>query len=207
MITLISLAKIDSFLSQWAKSKAGKERINKYIIDVSIKGIPLADGTSLTGPKDLPKFASYFMAMLQRRMPASLSFEGGSRVGTANSIHSGRVRQVGPTEFEIEISFDPDTLHRDSLENDLGYDGVENIVALLNNGYHAKNYVYGWWNGHKPSTGEVSYRSGYGSDDALIRSMKEREPLYFVQDAAAEFEQKYGKKYGIKVEIGSDYKV
>lgn len=93
-----------------------------------------------------------------------------------NMESSGQIRKT-PDGYEIPLFFHGD-LHRDSLENDLGYDGIENIVALFNNGYHAKNYVYGWRNGHT-ATGDGSLRSGYNTDFAWVRSKKERRTTPF----------------------------
>ena len=97
-----------------------------------------------------------------------------------------------------------DDLHRDSLDNELGYDGIKNIVALFNNGYHAKNYVYGWWDGHR-ATGDGVLRSGYDNDFAWVRSKKEREPLRFIQQAVADFNASYGAEYGVTAIAGTAY--
>jgi len=102
-----------------------------------------------------------------------------------------------------------DDLSRDSLEGGAnGYtgEGINNIVALLNNGAHASDYVYGWWNGHKP-TGEAVFRSGIhlNEDYAWIRSQKDREGLHFIQQAVEDFNGNYGADYNVTATAGDDY--
>lgn len=97
--------------------------------------------------------------------------------------------------FEIPLYFAGD-LHRDSLENDLGYGGINNIVALFNNGYTASNHVYGWWNGHT-STGESVTRSNGGDNFAWVRSKIERPALRFIQQAISDFNGNYGAEYDV----------
>jgi len=132
--------------------------------------------------------ASALMDMIKKRLPDSIAQVG-------NTLKSTPPKKVDGG-YEVQIKFDKSALRRDSLGNDLGYDGIDNIVALFNNGYHARNYVYGWWNSHKSATGDTY---------AWVQSKKEREPLRFMQDAVAEFNATYGAKYGIVVELGSDY--
>lgn len=117
---------------------------------------------------------------------------------------SGYITKLPNNEgYEIHLSFSGD-LHRDSLDNDLGYEGVDNIVALFNNGYHAKNFVYGWWDGHK-ATGDGVLRSGVDTDFAYVRSKKEREALRFIQQAVMDFNASYGAEYGVTAVEGIIY--
>lgn len=105
----------------------------------------------------------------------------------------------GVWEFSIYFS---DDLSRDSLYTDYNQgDGIDNIVALFNNGYVASSYKYGWWDNHKP-TGEWSlYTSGYNAQDAYIRSRQARPSLHFMQRAIHDFMSLYGCRYNIAVEL------
>lgn len=96
-----------------------------------------------------------------------------------------------------------DDLHRDSLSPE-GYDGVRNIVALLNNGYHAKNYVYGYWEGHSP-TGESRFDGRSIDTSAYIRSRKDREGLQFIQQAINDFNGNYGSDFNVTAVASDDY--
>lgn len=98
-------------------------------------------------------------------------------------------------------------LHRESLEDGTdGYtgEGIDNIIALLNNGAHASNYVYGWWNGHSPS-GEALTRSMSTDGYAWVRSKKDREGLHFIQQAVDDFNGNYGADYNVTAIAGEDY--
>lgn len=103
------------------------------------------------------------------------------------NMYSGSIVQT-PRGYEVPLYFWGD-LHRDSLENDLGYNGVDNIVALFNNGYHARNYVYGRWSSH----------------DITVRSKKERDALRFIQQAVRNFNNSYGSKYNVTAVAGTAY--
>lgn len=91
--------------------------------------------------------------------------------------------------FEIEITIPPDLLQRPSMLTDVGYEGVDNIVALLNNGYHAKCYVYGYWE----SKGIYTY------------SKKDRESLHFMKNAINDFNLRYGSTSGCHAELDEKY--
>jgi hypothetical protein len=75
------------------------------------------------------------------------------------------------------------------------YEGVDDIVRLFNNGYHAKKYVYGWWDGHSP-TGAPEYgREVEGS--VWIRSKKDREGAHFIEEGIHDFEGNYASLYNV----------
>lgn len=100
-----------------------------------------------------------------------------------------------------------DSLHRPSLIPD-EYDGVDNIVAVLNNGYHARDYVYGYWDNHEPEgmTG-WSYLDMRNIDSAaFIRSRKDRDGLHFMQQAVMDFNGNYGSDFNVTAEVGEDYR-
>lgn len=98
--------------------------------------------------------------------------------------------KVGKNRYTIGISFSGD-LHRDSLVPKL-YDGVDNIAALLNNGYSAGRRVYGIWKGH--------------NDDKRMGSLTDRAPSEFVDYAVRNFMATCAKKYGvINIEVNDIY--
>lgn len=195
---MISESAIMGKLQAYANTTVGKRRMKACIENAQSTGKQLASGDKVVSVKQMTEMANALAEMIRRRLPESIADVGNTLVSTAPVKHPDG-------SYEVVLRFDPSALHRDSLDNDLGYDGINNIVALFNNGYHAKNYVYGWWDGHRP-TGDSLFRSGQVQGDyAWVRSEKEREALQFMQDAAEEFNTVYGSKYGIIVELGSDY--
>lgn len=195
---MISDSAIMGKVKAYAKTPAGKKRMEACIKKAQESGKQLASGEKVISKKQMSEMADALVEMIRRRLPESIADVG-------NTLTPTKPLKKKNGDYEIVLQFDPASLHRDSLENDLGYDGIDNIVALFNNGYHAKNYVYGWWNGHRP-TGDSIYRSGTAQGDyAWVRSEKERESLQFMQDAVEEFNTVYGEKYGVTVKLGSDY--
>lgn len=196
---MISESAIMGKLQAYANTSVGKKRMKDCIQNARDTGKPLASGEEVVGKKQMLEMANALAGMIRKRLPASIS-----DVGETLSVSDPKRHADG--SYEVILSFDANALHRDSLENDRGgYDGIDNIVALFNNGYQAKNYWYGWWDGHRPSSGDVSYRSGSDGEYAWVRSRKEREALQFMQDAEAEFNSIYGVKYNVTVELGSKY--
>lgn len=92
--------------------------------------------------------------------------------------------------WRVEINFDAESVFRSSLLDDgnMGY-GVDNIVALLNNGYHAQAYVYGYWD----TAGKE------------IWSRKDRAAEGFMQTAINTFNTDIGIKYGCTAKLSEKY--
>lgn len=196
---MISESAIMGKLQAYANTSVGKKCMKDCIQSARDSGRPLASGDKVVGKKQMLEMANALAGMIKKRLPASIA-EVGETLTVSNPVR----RPDG--SYEVILSFDANALHRDSLENDHGgYDGIDNIVALFNNGYQAKNYWYGWWDGHKP-TREALGRSMTGYEDyAWVRSKKEREALQFMQAAEAEFNSIYGEKCNVTVELGSKY--
>lgn len=198
----INIDSIMDKVSAYAKSSTGKEKMNRCIHQYVGSGVKQTAAGDRVPTEDMMwEAVSKFLYVM--RVTAAEYDLPESVMAHINGLESvGQIRQT-PDGYEIALFFEGD-LHRDSLENDLGYEGVENIVALFNNGYHAKNYVYGWWNGHR-ATGDGVLRSGADNDFAWVRSKKEREPLHFIQQAVQDFNANYGADYGVTAVAGTIY--
>lgn len=192
---MISNDMIMSKLQAYANSTSGKKKMKGCIDDVRKSGKGLASGDKIADINTMSIMANDLVEMIRQRLPASIAEVGGALVAHTPVRHPDG-------SYTVTLSFSGRSAHRDSLLNSLGYDGIDNIVALFNNGYHAKNYVYGWWD----VKGVGVSRSLAADDDyTRIRSRKEREALQFMQDAEAEFNTKYGAEYNVIVQLGSDY--
>lgn len=77
-------------------------------------------------------------------------------------------------------------MYRPSL-NPAKYGGVDNIVALFNNGYKASDYVYGNWHGNR------------------VRSTISRPGLNFMQEAVSDFNGGYGAANDIVAKLSGEY--
>lgn len=93
------------------------------------------------------------------------------------SMSHGDAYKFSKNVYQIAVDFSGN-LDRPSLYPG-GYSGVDNIIALFNNGYSAGNRVYGIWHGKQ------------------IASRQEREGLGFVSSAVNSFMSGYAKNYGV----------
>lgn len=106
--------------------------------------------------------------------------------------------KVGRGTYRVSVDFDDTALRRESLiETKFGGrtgDGIDNILALLNNGMDTATgkAPWGFWETH---------------GDILVHALAHREPLNFMQDAMREFLSKYEEKYVLKsLDTGEEYK-
>lgn len=198
----INIDSIMNKVSAYAKTSAGKEKMSKRIQQYSDSGVKQTAAGDKVLTEDLMWEAVSKFLYVMRVTAADYDLPESVMKHINNMESVGRVTKV-PEGFEIALYFGGD-LHRDSLDNDLGYEGIENIVALFNNGYHARSYVYGWWDGHQ-ATGDGVLRSGTSGDFAWVRSKKEREPLQFIQQAVMDFNANYGSEYGVTAVAGAAY--
>lgn len=199
---MISEAAIMGKLRLFAKTEAGRKKMDACVKRHQQSGKPFASGEKAIDEKEMAEAARLLIAAIQERMPESIASVGGTLTSTYP-------KKLADGSYEVEVRFDTGALHRDSLYSE-GYDGVNNIVALLNNGYHAGNYVYGWWDGHAAGgSTETVYRSfsPMGTEQAFIRSRKDREGLRFMQQAVADFNAAYGEKYKATAVLGGEYTV
>ena len=194
---------LESKLAAYLKSPAAKKKIDAKMQEYHSSGAAYTTSGVSLAPEDRMMHASAkFMELLHKNalacdLPASV-------IKHIEDMMSARPIQT-KDGFELPLFLGGD-LHRNSLDDGWGigsngYNGIDNIVALFNNGYTASNYVYGWWYGHRGTTPEVRFRSGdlgFGDvDDAWVRSKISREPLHFIQQTIADFNGNYGADYDV----------
>lgn len=155
----IDTSSIRKKLKTFEKSEAGKQKIK------------------MATAQTMKQLAQELVDCIEGHLPDSIK-------GTMKTAFIFEPELQADGKYTIAINIPTDEVWRDSLYSG----GVTNIVALLNNGYHASKYVYGNWHGEN------------------IRSLKDRKGLHFMQDAIKEFNAKYGAKYGCKAELAEIYK-
>lgn len=171
-------------LNQYVNTAEGKKKKEACLREHQRSGKPLASGHSVAGQKEMLDMANAFIAMIQRRLPDAIASVGAT-------LRARPPSRKADGSYEVVVAFDRGALHRDSLENDLGYDGIDNIVALFNNGYAEGSIGLVWGN--------------WASHDVFIHNKTSWEGLYFMQEAVEEFNAVYGAKFGAMVLLGSDY--
>lgn len=208
----INMSSIMSKVDAWSKSPEGQRRMKACIDKYKKEGrSTTAVGDKIVTEKMIWEAASKFIAVL--RSAASSYDLPDSIIKHFDSLECSRPIHLHDGSTVIYVYFGDD-LHRDSLEDGSGYyggkfggytgEGINNIIALFNNGANAKEFVYGWWNDHSP-TGSAFAHSLPGDDFAWVRSKKGREPLRFIQQAINDFNDNYGADYGVSASAGSDY--
>lgn len=191
-----------SKVRRYASSKDGKNRVNNIIRKYRNEGITKTDGGSeiLTKAR-MAELAAELISILKT---TAASYDLAPSVMKHFNSLDYVFQDLGNEKFECYIYFNDD-LSRDSLEDDYNQgEGINNIIALFNNGYVASAPKYGWWNGHAPA-GESIHRSGIGNTSAYIQGTQARPSLRFMQAAIEEFYSKYAKQYAMTVVLDDDY--
>lgn len=184
------------------KTPEKKKEVQKYIDGFIISGIgikTIGAGGGGAGKNNVRAAAERFIEILKECISecAGSDFSNGDLGETAiqalSNISTGSVEEVGSKNlYSIPISFGGNR-HRDSLAP-LKYDGVDDIVALLNNGYprdgHTMKTVFGIW---------------HGTDTA---SLTDRQGAHFIESAIHRFMSTEARLYGVKeIQVNiSDYK-
>ncbi|MGM9608339.1 MAG: hypothetical protein ACI3XJ_12625 [Oscillospiraceae bacterium] len=171
---------LEDELARWAKTPAGKAKL-KEAQKTAVKN----GGRWRSGGKGPDFYAEEFIRILSAEMSLA-GFEYGNYLYWTDMGYNDAAGK-----YEIHVNFKHEELHRDSLfpgdENHEGYpNGVDNIVALMNRGYHAKNYVYGTM-----------------PDGRRGRSLKDRPGEFFIQSAVEKFNSLYG--LNAIADYGDDY--
>ena len=166
------------------KSPQRKQEADRCAEKIRIKG-----GTTSGGDTVLPlsKAGEMFIDILKQKIEqhAGENYSDGqlgkTAIEAASNLSSSAPYKEGH-DYCIDINFEGNK-HRDSLAPDT-FEGVRNIIALLNNGYTAYPQIRGVWKGHE-SNGDFYF------------SLTDRAGAHFVQEAIDEFRSLYGDKFGI----------
>ena len=203
----INMSSIMSKVGAYSRSVSGKLRmkecIDKYAADG--KGKTAGGGKVMTETDMLEAGAKLIQVLQETARACDLPQ---SIMQHFNSLECSKPSKMPDGSTLMYVYFE-DNLRRESLDDGInGYtgEGIDNIVALFNNGYHASDYVYGWWDGHQ-ATASTLFRSGSDikANYAWVRSQKDREGLHFIQQAVDDFNGNYGAEYHVTATAGDVY--
>lgn len=186
----VSARSIEAYLQKFAQSAYGQNLMKSKVAQYKKDGVKQsAGGSAIVDEKAMVAAAQKMIELLQETakshaVPASV-------LKHFDKLRHTQVKTAPDGSAYIGIYF-ADDLHRASLYPETYEAGVHNIVALFNNGYEARNYVYGWWDDHKAIGSESVYRSFPAQNDAYVRSKRSREGLGFIGSAVREFNAYYG---------------
>lgn len=185
-----SAGEIMTKLNAYAKTPEGKKKMDDKIqsyrkgADPHVKSSGKTyGGGSIMTEKEMIDAAKDFISMLRTaaasaNLPPSVMEHVESFMFTVPYM-----RPDGSASIEIYMS---DAPGRASLYPKK-YDGVDNIVAIFNNGYTAKDRVYGKWH------------------DKYVSSLDKRQGSFFMQKAVDAFMDKYGSEFDVSVELDPIY--
>lgn len=182
----INMNSIMKKVEDWSKTAEGKRRMQK-VIDDSL------DAGSLTTPSGaeiipMRRIEEMVSNLLDALYLVAQSYD----VPPSVLEHIAQLQKLKPKVIQrkavVDVYFGGN-LHRDSLMPER-YGGVNNIVALLNNGYPENENigkVWGTWHSMR------------------IHGLTERTGLHFIQEAVDGFNREYGTQYNVTAVAGDDY--
>lgn len=179
---------INKMLKRYISSDKGKAVTKEYIEDCIAKGIRLTGGSGkLTTVVEMEDAARKLMTSIQNTA-SSFGLDWHTLELIGSLAHTAPAKMPDGS-YQVEIYFTGDK-HRESLYPKGYPDGVENIVALLNNGFKIgsdKKQAFGKW---------------YGIP---TRGLRSREGLHFIQTAVYDFNAVYGDVYNATVWVDPVY--
>lgn len=172
-----------------------KKKIDKLTDDIMLGRIQFFGKNAPKTPEDA---ASKFIEVLHKSIESHIGqdYSNGQLSELAYDalyeLNYSKPYRVGDSYY-IDIYFDSD-LHRESVAPDR-YDGIDNIAALLNNGYRANDAVFGVWEKHN-------------GESAFIMSLPFRDGAHFVEQAINDFMGNYSSEYNVwKIIPSEEYQI
>ena len=175
----------------YVDSQSFQDKISKKIDEAVLNGTSYQFGSR---KGDAYGAASKFIEVMKATIESlggssGESILGPTAISAASNLEYVDPVKIGQNKYMIGIYFVGD-LHRESLDPSK-YSGVDNIVALLNNGYSAKGAVRGVWSGH--TTEPIWSRVNFGG-------------AHFIEQAVKDFLGNYESEYGVlDLEVDDKY--
>lgn len=191
----VNLDSIIEKVEESAKRGSVKKKVDKIVDDIIMgrKVQTVAKNNAVNGRVIADQFISTLTEEIESLETTGSTANGNlgpSAVQLLKDIQSGSIKKIGDKKYQIDINFTANR-HRDSLMPDI-FSGIDNIVALLNNGYvdggmsMTSHPVYGEWHGN------------------TIPSLRQRQGAQFIQNAGRTFMANYGREYHVLDIIPSD---
>lgn len=181
-------------IEQFLSKKTQQQKIRQHYAAIARRG---GTGGVAVAQQEALQYAEEAKRFIIASLPESLK-SGSARPITESDLEVGPVEITETGDFRVKMWWNPDAVRRKSLYED-SEDGIDDIVRLFSNGYHARAYVYGWWDGHKGSYGPFMFENF-----TWARSRIARDPLPFLEAAVAAYNSAY-KKDKVKLSIADGY--
>ncbi len=171
-------------LDKFLKSATGRKKVAEARTAALKAGKKFGVGDSAVSTQKAIKHAEELREIVWDALPPVLKW--GENAIDINDIHIGKPTVLANGDIEVDLTFDRDAVHRDSLYPEKYPEGVDNIVRLFSVGYSTDQRVFGRWKGENiPS----ALRLGGSA---------------FMQQAVAEFNDKYTSN-GTKATLDPSY--
>ena len=173
--SFLSQAELEAVIEKVSRTHEGKAAIRGAMGKKTVKFVARFDDGSLNTKADRDKMklkAEEMKEILFRHLTADTQTDG--RRGLADfpkdAIIIGKPVAIGNTgDYRIDISFDADSLRRQSLSPDAYPEGITDIISLFVHGYNAKGSVVGSWHG-EDNVWSLRHRD---SNDFMARAVEE----------------------------------
>ena len=173
--SFLSQAELEAVIEKVSRTREGKAAISSAIGKKNAKFVARFDDGSYKAKADRDKMnlkAEEMKEVLFRHLTADTQTDG--RRGLADfpkdAIIIGKPVAIGNTgDYRIDISFDADSLRRQSLSPDAYPEGITDIISLFVHGYNAKGSVVGSWHG-EDNVWSLRHRD---SNDFMARAVEE----------------------------------
>ena len=173
--SFLSQAELEAVIEKVSRTREGKAAIRSAIGKKNAKFVARFDDGSSKAKADRGKMnlkAEEMKEILFRHLTADTQTDG--RRGLADfpkdAIIIGKQVAIGNTgDYRIDISFDADSLRRQSLSPDAYPEGITDIISLFVHGYNATGSVVGSWHG-EDNVWSLRHRD---SNDFMARAVEE----------------------------------
>jgi len=185
-MAVINWSSISDKAKAYSKTDSGKKKMSEAITNLKKSGSGVtSSGDEVLTHSKMSELAEEFIDMLKKQ---AASFDLAESVMEHFDSLDYMIEDAGNNVFQCFIYF-RDDLGRESLyRGDNTSEGINNIVALFNNGYVASKSVYGYWKKH----------------DTYVHSVPARPSLHFMQRSIEDFINKYHNKYNITAVLNDD---
>jgi hypothetical protein len=200
------------------KTPAGQKKLSDKLGEYRKTGVSkTAAGSQLVTTTVLNQMASRLRELIIEEADKAQSYHAGRNglvVGLPDSVR----RNI--QSFQLTSAYDDgkdyvmnfyftDDLYRPSVDTGntkYVYGGIDNIIALYNNGYYTPKRTYGLWRrgGNALAISDDGRSTGNGEWITTRNRMPDNE---FMQKAEERFNAEFGAKYGVRLILGDAYVV
>lgn len=167
---------IDNIFENYLKSSAGEAEIRRIRKD--IRSGKIAGSGSLMSDADMLAWAEKLRSEIYDAVVSHIKSVSPDDITVGEIVETER-------GLEVDIKFNVDALHRDSLAPDKYPDGVDNIVLHFTTGWDARGVVRGEWHGKE--TWSLQHREGANFIESAVEAFGGMLPEGVIAETGADY--------------------